>query len=136
MAKDESRTLLLVLLIGGLLFMITKTDEKDKIDTQKKQIEAVVQKKVDSLKEAEELIKTKKKRPGRRVVDEIVCTMPERHSCLVQKHSTIGTATSAHVIPRDGDDCDKMDCINPVSHYDHGSIFLIEFLSDTSKTTP
>ena len=60
MAKDESRTILLVLLIGGLLFMITRKDEEDKVKTEEKRIEAVVNKKVDTMKEAEELIKTNK----------------------------------------------------------------------------
>ena len=60
MAKDESRTILLVILIGGILYMITKSDEKDKKETKEKQIEAVVKKTVDTIKEAETLIKTKK----------------------------------------------------------------------------
>ena len=60
MAKDDSRTILLVLLIGGVLYMIIKTDEKDEKDTKEKQIEAVVKKKVDSWKEATELIKSNK----------------------------------------------------------------------------
>ena len=60
MANDDSRNILLVLLIGGVLYMIMKTDEKDTQKTTDKKIEAVIEKKVKDWKEAEELFKTKK----------------------------------------------------------------------------
>ena len=60
MANNDSRNILLVLLIGGVLYMVTRTDEKDVEKTTEKRIEAIVKKQVKDWKEAEEMFKTKK----------------------------------------------------------------------------